>query len=250
MKASTLIHLVLPYIRNSPLNPLFIPRNATRRLLRKNLDSISGLLLDVGCGEREFDEVLAQRATAIIGLEYPPSREAQGQPGAKPEVYGDAMRLPFADESFDTVACICVLEHVPEPAALLAECRRVVKPGGHLLVAVPLCDRVHCAPYDFYRYTPYGLRHLAAKAGLEARAIDSVTGTWANVGAKISLYLLYSLMFTKAERYADRKARWWTLPVGVPLCCMVQLFFLLLDWLHRDDRDPDQYLLIARRPAE
>jgi SAM-dependent methyltransferase len=250
MKADDFKRMVLPYVRNSLLNPLFISRNATRRFLRQSSDFIGGRVLDVGCGEKEFLEVIQRRASGYVGLEYPASRETQGVPLRPPEVFGSAAALPFRDEGFDTVLCICVLEHVPNPLEVLMECRRVAKPGGHILVAVPLSDRIHCPPYDFYRYTPHGLRHLARAAGLDECRIFGLTGTFANVGIKLSSYVLNNWIFTKAETYAQRKVRFWALPFGVVSCFLIQCLFLLLDKIHCDTQDAEQYFLIASRPAE
>jgi hypothetical protein len=56
-------------------------------------------------------------------------------------------------------------------------------------------------------------------------------------------------MFTQAEHYAQRKVRLWTLPLGVPLCALIQILALGLDCLHRDKKDTEQFLLLARKPA-
>jgi SAM-dependent methyltransferase len=71
---------------------------------------------------------------------------------------GDAARLPFADNSFDRVLCSEVLEHVPDPDAVLAEISRILKPGGLFAVSVPrywpeaICWKLSTA----YHNTPGG----------------------------------------------------------------------------------------------
>jgi len=77
----------------------------------------------------------------------------------------DLTSIPADDGRFDLVLCTQVLEHVPEPAAVLGELARVLKPGGSLWLTAPLFYQEHQAPYDFYRYTQYGLRHLVEGAG-------------------------------------------------------------------------------------
>ncbi len=249
MKAETLIRWVLPYIKHSPLDPGFINRNSIRKFLKNSLNRIQGLLLEVGCGEKEFTDILAPHISEYVGLEHPAARETQGQLTARPEVYGTALNLPFPDETFDTVLCICLLEHVSDPIAVLRECRRVLKPGGYILTSTPLAERVHCAPYDFYRFTPYGLQYVAKQADLNDCRITSFTGTWASIGLKLSKYILYNFIFTRTECYADRKVRIWALPLAVPICTLIQLTFLGLDRLHRDEHDAEQYFMVARRPV-
>jgi SAM-dependent methyltransferase len=69
-----------------------------------------------------------------------------------------------------------VLEHVPDPAAALAELRRMLRPGGTLWLTVPFVGELHEEPFDFYRYTPYGLRALAERAGLSDVEVEPLTG--------------------------------------------------------------------------
>ena len=69
----------------------------------------------------------------------------------------DLAAIPVDDARFDHVRLTQVLEHLPEPATVLAELRRVLKPGGTLWLTAPLFYAEHERPYDFFRYTPFGL---------------------------------------------------------------------------------------------
>jgi len=159
LKTSEFVPAVLPYIKNSILNPLFISRNATRRFLRLATRHIGKDVLDVGCGEREFSDTVCEACERYIGLEYPASRAAMGRPLNPPEVYGDASDLPFDSDRFDTVLCLCVLEHVVNPIRVLEECKRVVKPGGH---EVTYWWRYPCPIGSIARRTTFtGLRPMA-----------------------------------------------------------------------------------------
>ncbi|MEU8032753.1 class I SAM-dependent methyltransferase [Streptomyces sp. NPDC049099] len=78
-----------------------------------------------------------------------------------PEV--DATALPFPDAEFDHVVCDQVVEHLPDPRRAVQECRRVLRPGGWLLLATCFMDPVHTRPDcvdDYWRFTPQGLREL------------------------------------------------------------------------------------------
>lgn len=72
----------------------------------------------------------------------------------------DLQALPFEDQSVDHLLSIAVLEHVHEPERHIAEFRRVLKPGGSLLVYVPFLQPFHASPHDYQRYTEAGMRHL------------------------------------------------------------------------------------------
>lgn len=71
------------------------------------------------------------------------------------------------DASFDAVLSTQVLEHVAEPALYLAECRRILRPGGRLLLTTHGMFEEHGCPYDFTRWTGRGLARLVQAAGLE-----------------------------------------------------------------------------------
>jgi SAM-dependent methyltransferase len=72
----------------------------------------------------------------------------------------DALRIPFADGTFDGVTAIAVLEHVLEPERAVAEIHRVLRPGGIVLAETPFMQQVHGGPFDFTRFTDLGHRRL------------------------------------------------------------------------------------------
>ena len=72
----------------------------------------------------------------------------------------DGHDLPFADGSYDAVVCQAVLEHVLDPARVVAELHRVLVPGGLLYVEVPFMQQVHEGAHDLTRFTYVGLRRL------------------------------------------------------------------------------------------
>jgi SAM-dependent methyltransferase len=108
-------------------------------------------VLDVGCGDRPYEALLAGAAT-VVGFDVP------GNPHA--DVHGSIDAIPVEDASFDVVLCLQVLEHVPEPAAAVRELRRVVKPGGRVLLSTHGVYPFHPNPDDLWRWTSTGLDRL------------------------------------------------------------------------------------------
>jgi SAM-dependent methyltransferase len=100
-------------------------------------------VLDIGCGEGVAFDMLQRTfgAQSIVGIDIDPESvrragEAATRVGGNIEVrLADGARLPVADSAFDLVFCHQVLHHANDPSAVLRECRRVLAPGGRLLVA-------------------------------------------------------------------------------------------------------------------
>ncbi len=92
--------------------------------------------IDVGCGNGAFTEMIVERCApaAVHGIDPSAAQlgYARTQPGARIAQYrqGDAMVLPFADDSFDAAVMALVIFFVPDPAVGVAEMARVVCPGG------------------------------------------------------------------------------------------------------------------------
>lgn len=91
----------------------------------------------------------------------------------------DSHTLPFPDATFDVILTTKVLlEHVSRPEATMNEIARVLKTGGHAFLVASFIKMVHQQPYDFFRFTEYGLRHLATNAGLEVMYIKPTSSAF------------------------------------------------------------------------
>lgn len=97
------------------------------------LGSLDGRrVLDLGCGKGRFGRRLAAEGAAAVGLDL--SERMLAEAAGVARVRGSARRLPLADGAFDAVIAVEVFEHVPALGAVLAESRRVLRPGGILAV--------------------------------------------------------------------------------------------------------------------
>ena len=104
-----------------------------RRRFEGASDGASGLrVLDVGCGTGRSRQIYARQAAHYVGLDlsFAALRAASLREPAIDWLQGDALRLPFDNDSFDVVAFSSVLHHVPDRAAALLAAYRVVRPGG------------------------------------------------------------------------------------------------------------------------
>ncbi len=97
----------------------------------------SSRVLDLGCGRGGLVELFWRDVALATGLDPDsPSLTEHRAPGM-PVIRGVGERLPFADESFDLIVCLWVLEHLKDPATVLREVRRVLMPGGHFVFLTP-----------------------------------------------------------------------------------------------------------------
>jgi len=115
------------------------------------LADTQGRLLLLGAGAGRYARALANARTDLTVVAGDLSRravhEARSYGGTPRYLAMDAQSLPFADETFDVVLFFDLIEHVPSPVTLLAECERVLKSGGVLHYFVPLEDQ----PRTLYR---------------------------------------------------------------------------------------------------
>jgi SAM-dependent methyltransferase len=151
--------------------------NSSRTYLHRFLERAAGsvqpgqLVLDAGSGRAPYRGLFAHARyetadfVAVKGKKY-----------AEQDYVCDLARIPVEDARFDHVLLTQVLEHIPEPATVLAELHRVMAPGGTLWLTAPLFYAEHEKPYDFFRYTQFGLRRLLEDAGFEVREIDWMEG--------------------------------------------------------------------------
>jgi SAM-dependent methyltransferase len=154
--------------------------NSSRIWLQRELEAFANslkpdsLILDAGAGDQIYRPVFSTHRYEAADF------EKVDKPYAQSTYVCDLTAIPVADARFDAVVFSQVMEHLPEPAAVLAELHRILKPGGKLFYSAPLYYEEHELPYDFYRYTQFGVKHLFQKAGFsisEFRWLEGYMGT-------------------------------------------------------------------------
>lgn len=106
-----------------------------------------GPIADLGCGPGAHTLALARRGYDVVGIDGSPrmveaarARAARDEVDAAFEVQDVSGRLRFADSSLGGVLAVLVVQHLSQPAAFVAEVRRCLRPGGHLLITAPARD--------------------------------------------------------------------------------------------------------------
>jgi SAM-dependent methyltransferase len=137
-------------------------------------------VLDLGAGDAPYRELFGHtdyRTADWTGSPHTGAGEA--------DIVADAASLPLEQESVDLVLSTQVLEHVPEPADVLRECHRILRPGGRVALTAPLAWEPHELPYDYYRYTAPGLTHLLTLAGFVDLFIEPRTDSFTTLAQLI-----------------------------------------------------------------
>lgn len=156
------------FLRPSKGDLAFLERQSLADALRDLAAQVQhGAILDLGCGIKPYQTLLARPGDRWVGVDHPASMAGSYGALTSADVLADGHHLPFREGEFDTVLCTQMLEHVADPAKVLSEAARVLRPGGILILTAPMVWPLHEEPFDFFRYTQHGLRHLLEQAGLE-----------------------------------------------------------------------------------
>jgi SAM-dependent methyltransferase len=193
-----------------PMNPSRVHLRAWLERAATSMPS-QALVLDAGAGTSPYRNLFADARYESADFKRYRRRQTY---------VCDLTAIPVEDARFDVAICTQVLEHVPDPAAVLAELHRVLKPGATLWLSAPLFYAEHQQPQDFFRYTQFALRHLADETGFEVRALERLEGYDATLSYQLAM---------AARELSPR-----LLPVRL-------LFALLARWFAcRDVRRPDR----------
>lgn len=148
--------------------------DAGDRFLQMFSSYFKGDLYDLGCGEMPYKYWFLQYADSYIGVDWSGTLHE-----LKADIVADLNApLPIKDRVADTVVSLSVMEHLREPQNMISEAFRILKSGGSMILQVPFMWWVHEAPYDYYRYTRYGLEYMFEKAGFTDVQVLPQTGFW------------------------------------------------------------------------
>lgn len=167
------------------------------RFLQKNVKYFKGVLYDLGCGESPFRDFFLQYSQQYVGVDW-----AGSYHDTRADIAADLNKpLPVESEAADTVVSLSVMEHLCEPQMMLDEAFRILKPGGAIVLQVPWQWWIHEAPYDFFRYTPYGLKYMFDKAGFSDFSVEPQAGFFTTMVLKWNYFTNRLVRGPKAIRW-------------------------------------------------
>ncbi|PPK51363.1 methyltransferase domain-containing protein [Marinobacter persicus] len=206
--------------------------------LAKYSPNYKGTLYDLGAGESPYKDFFLQHADQYIAVDWAGSFH-----DTKADIAADLNKpLPIDSEVADTVVSLSVLEHLCEPQTMLNEAFRILKPGGGMVLQVPWQWWIHEAPFDFFRYTPYGLKYLFEKAGFVDVTVEPQSGFF-------TMWILKGNYFSQRFIRGPRPLRALVKAALLPFWYLGQKLAPLLDKLDKNwALETSGYYVTAKKP--
>lgn len=209
------------------VSPFYLARKALFEEISKLARYMDGKLLDVGCGSKPYDDIFVF-ATEYVGLEID---TYDNRTLKQADFFYDGNFFPFEDECYDGVICNQVLEHVFNPDLFLREIHRVLKPQGRLLITLPFVWDEHEQPWDYARYSSFGIKHILKKNGFTV-----VSHKTTNADVRAILQLINGYIY----KSINTKWKVFDIILGVLLTAPINLAGIIFHKLFPSN--PDLYL--------
>lgn len=144
----------------------------------------SGIVLDAGAGEARFRDTFRDSGKMYLAVDSGVGDGEWDYSGI--DVQADLLSLPLGGETIDLALNCQVLEHVSDPARLIEELYRVLKPGGRLFLTAPQGWHEHQQPNDYFRFTRFALTRLFCQAGFQIETIEAMGGYFHYLGHRLT----------------------------------------------------------------
>jgi len=231
------------------LNDFYLPRRSLYTFIKGESNNIQGRILDIGCGEKPYAHLFS--CTEYIGIDI--ETTAEYHENHKTDLFYNGVELPFENNNFDAIVCFEVLEHVFEPEIMVREMLRVLKPGGSILLTTPFIWNEHEIPYDYGRYSYFGLKDLFTKNGFIISKQKRILSGFALIITLISLYIRdgqekLKELFPKSK--LGKVGRWLVYLTFRPIFMTFNIAAVVAQLLPKSDRFYFNNGLLARKTVD
>jgi SAM-dependent methyltransferase len=168
---------------------IFWTRNSILKRLEESIPEFGGNFLDVGCGKMPYKDLILKNGKIknYIGLDIETAREYDTH--TKPDVFWTSDgKIPLEKDTIQSAMATEVLEHCPDPQAIMNEVCRVLEENGYFFFTVPFLWNLHEVPYDEHRYTPFALERIMKNAGFRVVKIYAHGGWNSSLAQMIALW--------------------------------------------------------------
>lgn len=206
------------------------------------LPLIRGNVYEFGCGLKPLKELILQYADNYTGVDWENSLH-----DVHPDIFADLNKpLGMLNDSIaDTVISFSVMEHLYNPANLVNEGYRILKPGGYMLLQIPFQWWVHEAPYDYCRFTRYGLQKIFEGAGFTDIIIEEQCLFWTTWIIKLNYHLSGTILCRIRPGILQRAVR---VLLFKPFFLVNQSIAILLDKINPNPTETQGYTVVAKKP--
>ncbi len=220
-----------------------------KRKLKQWLKYTTGIVLDLGSGDKKWEKYVASH-NKYIALDYVPAARVCPWRDSTPDINGDGLALPLRDQSIDAVLNVCVLEHVKNPNRLIQEAARVLKSGGFFLLVGPGdITYSHGDPDMFFNMTKYAYQMLLEENQLNVIEEYFPSKTFVSLAQIIYLKLVRNKIYGKNSLL--KCAQIPIFLISLVVSPFVNVIALILDFLIPfDDRGYDLYMVLSRKIEE
>ena len=176
------------------IHPQYFLKKYSNTAIKLALSEAKGTVVDIGCGRMPYKGrfISLPQVENYIGVDHPEvAKLYKGK--ERPDILTDATKIPLPDGHADMVIMLQVIEHLEDPLAAIKEAARILKPGGVLVLSTVQWYILHDEPFDFFRYTQYGLKSLLGKTNLKVDKLVSEGNAFVLISQTINVYLMLLL---------------------------------------------------------
>jgi SAM-dependent methyltransferase len=148
-------------------------------------------VLDLGAGSKPYEQLFIN-SKEYIGVDVEVS--GHDHSSSKIEVYYDGHTIPFEDRYFDSAVSFETFEHVFNLDEVVEELNRVLVPEGKLLISIPFAWDEHEKPYDFARYTSFGITSILERHGFSVLEIRKSTSYFLAIAQLFIAYIFQHVL--------------------------------------------------------
>ncbi len=180
------------------VNPVYFSRKCLYHGIKKYSIQLEGRVLDFGCGSKPYKNLFVN-STEYIGIDFQNTGHDHHKENI--DLFYDGKHLPFSDNSFDSVVCTEVFEHIADVEEVTKELKRVLKTNGKMLLTVPFVFSEHEMPYDYRRYTVNGITNFLEKENFIVLSSERLGNFIETI---FQLWILYlHKLFSKKNKYVN-----------------------------------------------
>jgi SAM-dependent methyltransferase len=194
-------------------------------------------VLDAGAGELKYKEYFkhCNYVTQDLGV-------VEEWDYSSIDIKSSIYEIPVEKNSFDYIVCTQVLEHLDNPRLAFKEFNRILKKNGKIILSAPLCEGEHELPFDYFRFTQFGLKELGEKNGFKIVSIEPHGGIFINI--EFMMWEALLKFFPRKNPVAGYVVRFTIL---FPLKILSGVIFNILDILDREKECTLNYNVVYKK---